>query len=334
MTKTITFNKKGLYVLSTPVFLICLALLLANDLILKDLFHNGLTGKLSDFCGLFIFPVFFSVFFPKCKKHVYVLTALLFVWWKSPLCQPAIELWNHLSLIRVSRTLDYSDLFALLVLPLSYAFQNAPGKRYVRISPVFPLIFSAFAFMATSYQKDFTYNKTFRFAFSKDELVRRINSSNIYTETGNLPLSLNISNANDSVKWEDDSSWYYSSGFKERDDTLYVYKNNKNTSKIDTVYHYRYPMRDTMYISKSGCITYQIIVSRYMEDKKINYGCPSLPAKIRINGNDIASSVSLIKIHTSNCLGMFDKKTQRDEEANLLRAFESGFISRIKTCKR
>jgi len=305
-----------------------------NDLILKDLFHNGLTGKLSDFCGLFIFPIFWSVIFSRYKRHVYVMTAVFFIWWKSPVSQPAIELWNHLSLFRISRTVDYFDLIALIILPFSYAFRNAPDKRHVRISPVFPIVISSFAFIATSYQKDFSYHKSFHFSFSKKELVRRINITNLNNGNGNLPLSLNISYANDSVKCEDDSSWYYASGIKERDDTLFIYKNNKNTGKIDTIYHFRYPIRDTMYISSWGSITYNIDVSRYMKEKKINYGCPSLPAKIRITGNDTSCFITLVKIHTSNCIGMFDRKTPRNEEANLLKAFETGFISSIKDCNR
>lgn len=325
---------KRFQIVSSPVFLICLAILLMNDLIIKDLFHNGLTGKLSDFCGLFIFPVFWSVLFPRFKKHIYVLTALFFAWWKSPFSQPVIELWNHLPLFRVSRTVDYFDLFALFILPCSFAFLNSHDKRGLGISPVFPLIVSAFAFMATSYHKDFSYNKTYPFSFSKNELVRRINAIYAYKEPGNLPLALNISNANDSVKWEDDSSWYYSSGFKERIDTLFIYKNNKNTGEIDTIYHYKYPVRDTMYVSYSGYVTYTIDVSGYMKEKKINYGCSSLPAKIRISGNDTASIILLIKISTSNCIGMFDRKTPRHEEENLLKAFETGFIYRIKSCNR
>jgi hypothetical protein len=43
-------------------------LLLINDLYLKFEYHNYLTGKLSDFAGLFAFPYFFSCLIPKKDK--------------------------------------------------------------------------------------------------------------------------------------------------------------------------------------------------------------------------------------------------------------------------
>lgn len=53
-------QKRNFSILVSPGFLLCLCLLLLNDFILKSEFHNALTGKLSDFAGLFIFPLFFS----------------------------------------------------------------------------------------------------------------------------------------------------------------------------------------------------------------------------------------------------------------------------------
>ena len=44
--------------LTSPGFVVGLSLLLLNDLFLKARFHNPLTGKLSDFAGLFVFPLF------------------------------------------------------------------------------------------------------------------------------------------------------------------------------------------------------------------------------------------------------------------------------------
>ncbi len=40
-----------------PVPLLCIGLLLLNDHVLKDAFHNAVTGKLSDVAGLAFFPL-------------------------------------------------------------------------------------------------------------------------------------------------------------------------------------------------------------------------------------------------------------------------------------
>ena len=41
--------------ISNLPFLACLGLLLLNDFYLKTEYHNWLTGKLSDVCGLYVF---------------------------------------------------------------------------------------------------------------------------------------------------------------------------------------------------------------------------------------------------------------------------------------
>lgn len=65
--------------LLSPPFIFCLVLLIVNDFLLKAIFHNALTGKLSDFCGLFIFPIFWSAVFPRFKSWVFILSGILFI---------------------------------------------------------------------------------------------------------------------------------------------------------------------------------------------------------------------------------------------------------------
>ena len=48
---------RSFQILGSPGFLIGLSLLLTNDFVLKEQFHNGFTGKLSDFAGLFVFSI-------------------------------------------------------------------------------------------------------------------------------------------------------------------------------------------------------------------------------------------------------------------------------------
>lgn len=40
-----------------PVPLVAIALLVLNDHLFKEMFHNGVTGKLSDFAGMAFFPL-------------------------------------------------------------------------------------------------------------------------------------------------------------------------------------------------------------------------------------------------------------------------------------
>jgi len=64
----------------TIPFVICLGLLLLNDFYLKFEYHNWLTGKLSDFCGLFIFPVFWSaIFFKTEANRIFLYCIMLYV---------------------------------------------------------------------------------------------------------------------------------------------------------------------------------------------------------------------------------------------------------------
>lgn len=132
-------------------FLIALFVLLINDFFLKACIGNWVTGKLSDFAGLFVFYVFLTYLFPRYKRSIFLGTAILFTVWKSPYSQPIIDYWNLLPVFDVSRVVDYSDLLALLVLPVAYWFVlNGHRLRWVRLSPVIPILMSVFAIVATS----------------------------------------------------------------------------------------------------------------------------------------------------------------------------------------
>ena len=84
-------NERNLQLLVSPGFLVALSVLLLNDFVLKLQFNNVFTGKLSDFAGLFILPLFWTALFPRLKFSIYVLTAIVFIFWKSVYSQPVIE---------------------------------------------------------------------------------------------------------------------------------------------------------------------------------------------------------------------------------------------------
>jgi hypothetical protein len=170
--------------LTSPVFIAVLGLLLLNDFLLKRLFHNWLTGKLSDFSGLFIFPLLFSVWIPRYKAWIYLSTAAGFMFWKSTYSQPLIDTINTVSAIRISRMAGMTDLIALSVLPVSWRCRpvNLP-LRELQVKPMRPILAVAvsalcvFAFAATTTvepEQVVVYDKDYQFELSREELVDRL----------------------------------------------------------------------------------------------------------------------------------------------------------------
>lgn len=156
-------------------FILGLTLLLLNDFVLKELISNWFTGKLSDFAGLFIFPLFWTAFFPRGKKVIFLFTGLLFILWKSPLSQTFIEGWNHVDLLSISRVVDYTDLYALLVLPLAYYLDQIKLQlSTIQTKPIIPIVIAAFAFGATSYSSQVEVDKPYTVNIPKDSLINRI----------------------------------------------------------------------------------------------------------------------------------------------------------------
>jgi hypothetical protein len=177
-------HQRRLHILASPGFLAGLILLLLNDFILKQQFQSELTGKLSDFAGLFIFPLFWAAFFPRLKTSFYILTAISFIFWKSIYAQPLIDRLNLLLPFSIGRTIDMTDLAALLVLPLSYLYKSsdfseeveqAVGSARRRQLAIYAVgIISVFAFTATSYKDDQTvsYYKEYEFNVPREELIQ------------------------------------------------------------------------------------------------------------------------------------------------------------------
>ena len=166
---------RSFQILGSPGFVVGLSLLLTNDFVLKQQFHNGVTGKLSDFAGLFVFTLFWIAFFPRGKAVMCVAVAALFVFWKSAYSQPLIEGWNSLPFFGIQRTVDYSDLWALLTIPLSYFYSNIASGIYVSRRLVYAVVIvSVVAFTATSYSHKVPFNNQYEFQTSRQELHERI----------------------------------------------------------------------------------------------------------------------------------------------------------------
>ncbi|MBO9594801.1 MAG: hypothetical protein J7599_17995 [Niabella sp.] len=209
--------------LGHPAFLLSVLLLLLNDWLLKPVFHNDLTGKLSDFAGLFAFPFFLSAFFPAHKKTMHIATAVLFVWWKSEWSQPFIDGLNALQ-IPADRVVDTTDLVTLISVLFSYfVFTNQAIYRLKRLAFHLVLASTAFAFMATSMaSRQYTFNKTYMFDCSKQKLVAAFNT---------LQLQY-LSNFKSSLDFDRQTGVFHHKGHADTVAYLLDYKKLKDTDTI------------------------------------------------------------------------------------------------------
>ncbi|MDO5980121.1 hypothetical protein [Flavivirga spongiicola] len=182
------FERK--YYLLNYIVVFGIILLFLNDHYFKWEFSNWITGKLSDFIGLLILPFFLTFFFPKTMKWHVILTGLFFVFWKSPFSQGFIDVYNSIAFIEITRVVDYSDLVALSILPLSYYFLkqifiiDKLRIDKINIHPVIILFPSIIIFMATSppYWHRFThsegdikfYKNTIKVKMNQEEVLEKM----------------------------------------------------------------------------------------------------------------------------------------------------------------
>jgi len=155
--------KLAAVVTSIPA-VIGLALLLANDWYFKAAFGNWFTGKLSDFAGIFLLSLLGFALLPRHKGAIATGIGVAFTCWKSPLVQPLIDLVHALGLMGVNRWVDYTDLFALVMVPLAWniveRYASHPWTPTVLRRVVFlPMLsLSALSMVATTMA---THNNTF-----------------------------------------------------------------------------------------------------------------------------------------------------------------------------
>lgn len=177
------------YLIFHPFFILGVALLILNDAFFKWEYSNALTGKLSDFAGLLILPIFLAHLFPKCRKYISVIVGIGFVFWKSPYSTPIIDWVNGLSFLSFNRVVDYTDLVALAVLPMSHWLINrshhipiaASKLQLVSIAKVFVLMITSLSIMATSLPRtglppegDILIDKKFKIKTTKKDLLNRL----------------------------------------------------------------------------------------------------------------------------------------------------------------
>jgi hypothetical protein len=163
-------------ILRSPIFLGALGLLLTNDLLLKDEFHNWITGKLSDIAGLWAVSLFLLAFAPRLKKWIFLGVGMVFVLWKSPLSSGFIEAWSG-SVYPIARVVDYSDLIAVAFLPIAYFASERTKSVRLDWSTTVICIISLFAFCATSRRGwSYHYKDEYIFASNPEQVEARIKS--------------------------------------------------------------------------------------------------------------------------------------------------------------
>jgi hypothetical protein len=170
-----------------------------NDHFFKWEYSNWFTGKLSDFIGVLILPFLLTYFASKYLKTNLLITGLFFIFWKSEFSNSFINFYNKYSLIEITRIVDYSDLIALMMLPVSYVMisrilnDKMKFKINYQINQIIILIPAIFILMATSPPKSFYYTHSygsiecykcgFTLPYSQSEIVDRLKNSNIHFDT-------------------------------------------------------------------------------------------------------------------------------------------------------
>lgn len=149
----------GLSALSRPAALASIALLLLNDHVFKRFFPSILTGKLSDFAGLFFFPLLLSALIgliePRPRRAAgwgFGLTGLVFTALKlsPPLAGWAGNLLGGFPGGKAAITPDATDLAALVMLiPAWRLWRSAPARRFDRRLGYAALALGALASVAT-----------------------------------------------------------------------------------------------------------------------------------------------------------------------------------------
>jgi hypothetical protein len=137
--------------LASPAFIAALVLLVVNDFALKPLLHNALTGKLSDFAGLFALTWFVAAAWPRRRRLTAALVGAAFVFWKTGYSEPLIAWLDAAVPFAVGRTVDLIDLVALPMVPLAlWMEQRLEPMPLPRALTIGLAVLAPVAFTATS----------------------------------------------------------------------------------------------------------------------------------------------------------------------------------------
>ena len=128
------FRSRIVPILLAWPFVAALVVLITNDLYLKLAYPGWLTGKLSDFSGVYLIAALAIGLFPKRKFLAAATVALAFFYWKSPASQWLIDSINSVSQNQIGRVVDYTDLIALISIPVAWFFVSSRGEQFPSFS--------------------------------------------------------------------------------------------------------------------------------------------------------------------------------------------------------
>lgn len=137
------------YLLS-PWFIGALSILICNDLWWKYAYANALTGKLSDFSGILVLGLLFNYFSDRNRTLNALFVIVFFTFWKSPMSEGLIVAWNSLPVFAIGRVVDYTDLWALVLIPVvsHLPFKDRKTPQPILVPTLLGITF--FALTATS----------------------------------------------------------------------------------------------------------------------------------------------------------------------------------------
>ena len=173
------------------ILILGLILLLFNDHVLKEVYGNWWTGKLSDFAGVLILP-FCIKFISGFRNHTSILlTILLFTFWKSPMSQGFLDFVNLNEVIYFGRVVDITDLIAFIMLPFAYWGLNNMEKIRMdfdpqpikRIAQTAIAVLTIGAFIATSVDEKPVSSLDMSSACRSRPVVDSIGNGNIFIPT-------------------------------------------------------------------------------------------------------------------------------------------------------
>ena len=132
--------------------------------------------------------MFLLFLFPNLKRAVLWISGLFFIFWKLPASENFINFYNQIAIIRIVRTVDYTDLIALSVLPISHLLIQRIEELKINkaakpsLKPWFIVIPCSFIFMATSppvsyYMRpngDIHIGKSYKMKMSKEKILERL----------------------------------------------------------------------------------------------------------------------------------------------------------------
>ncbi|MBI5933707.1 MAG: hypothetical protein HY867_08360 [Chloroflexi bacterium] len=192
--------ENSLACLQHPLTLLSIAVLLLNDHVLKIVAPSWLTGKISDFAGLFFFPFIvaagLSLIFSKLnltRQRIGQITfGLVAIWFTLLKTVPFVNLLTadiaSLFIGAPARLiLDPTDLMALIILYPAWMIWNQPRSIKLTKFAYLALSIGAFAVMATSPREATVYSVT-DLNVTKDGIVYATDKEN-YGERPPIAIS-------------------------------------------------------------------------------------------------------------------------------------------------